>query len=986
MKAHYDNSSFSLEALKLLEFFARLKHRAQILAFLCGLSWLFAGGILLFLAFIAALGWWGGSDLRALGWLGVGVGIIGIVTVTLIIPLLNLARREAVARRIGSTHPDLASDALSASQLASNPGNPSFSPLLVKRHLYSVHEILSGIPSGHVYSARSLIWPALTLVIALSAAVSVCATMPGVIETGQANLWSESNPPDRRTRRMLAKAPVIGDLSVTLRYPEYLNRDERRLDSTSGGLVAPLGTTVVLEGKSLIDGANHGIVNLPGGGQSPLSVSIDGKVRGRFVVGASGSFHVALGTRALMMDGPKRQLEIETDSPPTIRLLRPLGEVDVAEDGAIVLELEAEDDHGIDHIDLVLHTGSNLEIRKTVIRLTKHVRRIKTKYRWSPESVRIGEETDILLELEAHDDDSILGPKPGRSKPLNIRILTPLGRHKTAIREQSQAFDMLVDLLAQRLESATPSSRRPDEVNKRFTILRRKTEDVLGRTARLINVLNKDTLTPRRVSEAFAQIREDLSNQLLFEARLHGEQIADFRKRKGVDRVTTRLLEVAVVRIDDLIIEQQLSKIVRAGGILDHKHGALAELLDKFDHSRSEPARRSLLEAINTMEEAIQRLQRDVQSIRGKIGDTFVNPSSVLHLDLLSSINHLKRLLAQDDIKAAIDLVKRLETDLGRLMTGLEGGLLSFRTDRFGEGERFIGELLDKVMAVEAGQLQLKRETTALQRRYQERLVEVMRGRIDNLVKRQLARVNKIRRLTEKLVSLKSEVDRTRLVRLRIATRELNLALGQGDLDESRQITEEIIELAEDWSLGGDPKNNAQLREIELIARKLNEEVGDAYPKPSQLLSDRDRRRARNQSVKQRVLLVRARKMRRWIGVQGETARFLSQRATSAIRVVATHMYKAVNFLEAKLVRNALTQQSTALDELAQLREDLKRGDEVAPIESRPIVLRGKVEIPDPNDYEVPPEFRKDIMEAMHSDLPNKYETAIKRYYETLVR
>ncbi len=64
----------------------------------------------------------------------------------------------------------------------------------------------------------------------------------------------------------------------------------------------------------------------------------------------------------------------------------------------------------------------------------------------------------------------------------------------------------------------------------------------------------------------------------------------------------------------------------------------------------------------------------------------------------------------------------------------------------------------------------------------------------------------------------------------------------------------------------------------------------------------------------------------------------------------------------------------------------MKRGDEVAPLESRPVVIRGRVDLPNPDDYEVPPEFREDILEAMHGDLPAQYQDAIKKYYETLVQ
>ncbi len=980
------NGLVNREADELLESLRQLRRRGQLLTALKGAAWVSAGGLALFLALVTALGWWGGTALRALGWVGVAAGVLSLVVAALILPLVHLSRRHAVAQRIGYSFPSLASDVLSASQLATSGHGGAFSSELVAGHLHNVHTALTRVPREQIYPLSSLVWPAMALFVASSAVFGIRSTLPGIVETGLASLWTEPKPPEESAKKVMAKTPVVGDLSLTLRYPEYLKRQERKLDAISGGLVAPLGTTVVLEGRSLVEGADRGAVNLPDKKQSPLSVGVDGVIRGRFVVGAGGNFSLALGTRSLFVEGPERHIEVEEDSPPSVRLLRPVGSVEVSEDGEVILELEAEDDHGLRHVDLILRAGTNLELRKTIIRLADRVKQLKTEYRWSPESVRIGDETDVQLELEAFDDDSIRGPKPGHTEPLDVRILTPLSRHKSVVTDQSKALDALIDLLARRLETPVPSRRRGEQARERFLMLRRETEDVLGRTARLIHALGRDSLTPRRVADAFQQIRQDLSNQLLYEARLHGKSLGDFRKRMGVDRVTTRLLEGAVIRVDDLIIEQQLASVVRTGGSLDHKNDELLSQLAKFDRTRAETARRAVLETIEQMEEALRRLQRSVEDFRGRVGDAYINPSSLLRLDLLSTLGELRSLLAGGNIASAMRLAKQLETDIGRLMAGLEGGLLSFRTERFGEGERFSGELLDRVMAIEADQLQLRRETTAVQRRVQERLVEVMRGRIDPLVKRQLARVRKMRRATQKLRSPESEAGRAQLARLRVAIRELKLAMSQGDLDEARQAGEEVAEISIEWSAEADGKAPRELLEIGRAARTLDKEVADSYPRPAQLLSERDRRLTRNHAVAQRLLLNQSRRLGRWIGNQGEATRFLSHRAKSALKTVKSHMSQAVSALEAKRVRKSLAEQSAALDELARLREDLKRGDEVAPLESRPVVLRGKVELPDPDEYEVPPEFRDDIIEAMRGDLPNQYQDAIKKYYETLVR
>ena len=155
---------------------------------------------------------------------------------------------------------------------------------------------------------------------------------------------------------------------------------------------------------------------------------------------------------------------------------------------------------------------------------------------------------------------------------------------------------------------------------------------------------------------------------------------------------------------------------------------------------------------------------------------------------------------------------------------------------------------------------------------------------------------------------------------------------------------------------------------------------------PATLMTDRDRRLTKNYASKQRLLMYRTKKLKSWAGNQKSAMRFLSNRASGALNNVAARMLEAISSLESKSIRSAVNEQSAALDELARLREDLKRGNEVAPLESRPIILHGRVEIPDPDDYEVPPEFRDEILEAMEGDLPERYQAAIKKYYETLVQ
>lgn len=991
MTANLDNAAVHDEAARLRELLSGLKSRGLLIAWLGGCGWSVSAFGILFLMLVTSLGWWGGTLLRITGWTTLGLVTLAVVLTRLVLPVLRLRQPDSVALGIGRRHPEQRSDLLSASQLVRDPRATVFEPLLVSALFRSAHQMLSEImPHRTVFALRRLTWPALALFITAGGTLSAYVALPHVVGTGFRALFAEPSPPSTEDLHMMAKAPVVGDLSITLRYPEYLRRETRTLDSVSGGMVAPLGTTVILEGKSLIPGATAGEIYLPNGDRSPLAIDGRHGIRGSFVVSGSGVFSVALGSPDLMMTGPERIIEVETDVPPAIRLLRPSGMKELPMDGEVTLELEAEDDHGLSHVDLVLRAGANLELRKTIIRLASDVKRIRTEYRWSPESVRITDQTELQLELEAYDNDTILGPKPGRSDPLTLRFITPQSRHKNVIEKQNRTLDALVDLLAHRLESPVPGAKYPEEAKKRFATLRGETEDLLAKSAKLIIALSEDPLSPKALADTFSQVRDELSNQLMYEARLYeGRTPGDYRNRIGVDRVTSRILENAIIRVDDLLIEQQLSKVVQTGSNLESDRSELSRLLGRYNASRSESMRRVILDAIAAMENEVKELQKTMEAIRGKVGDTYLNPSSLIHMDLLGTLADLRALLANDDISRAVDLVRRLEGDLGRLLAGLEGGLLSFRTDRFGEGERFLGDLLDRVMSLESDQLQLRRETIALKRRYQERLAAVMRGKIDGLVKKQLRRVDRVRRSEDRLKKLVATPgDHEHLERLQTVLGEITLALGQGDLNEARETADDLLSVAEEWSSrsGSGGRVARELDGIVSEASRLIENIDEAYPRAAQLLTEKDIREARIHATSQRLIAAKTRKLRTWIEKQGEETRFLSNRALDVLAKVTRRMTRSVSALEEKRIGPALDEQTAALDALADLREDLKRGDQATPIESRPVVVSGRIDLPDPDDFEVPPEFRDDILEAMRGDLPNQYEDAIKRYYETLVK
>ena len=879
-----------------------LGRRGRLIALARGTALFAAAALTAGTLLLLVMGWWGGTFLRIAGWTVAVSAAFAVLVFSLLGPLRALSSREKVARRVGRAIPEADSLIRSAAQLAEAGLDHRFSESLVRLHLERAVERLSLVRGKTVFPTVVLLVPAAVLLAAVGLAGGAAVGAPRVMESGSRVLLRDLEIDQRVTPRRKARSPVLGDLSVTLRYPDYLGREERRLQDTSGGFAAPHGTTVVIEGRTLVPGVKGGEIHLPGGGSRRLSVRDEGYAVGRFVVSAGGELRISLETADGVLDGPPRRIEIEDDAAPTVRLLRPVSDIEADEDGEVVLEFEAQDDHGVSRVDLVLRGERGGEIRKTVMRVADRVPRVQSRYRWSPGSQRLDESGELTLELEAFDDDTIRGPKPGRSRALGVRVMTRKSRHARALAQQGEVLDALVDLLAERLERPPETAHRtPEQIRERFTLMRSLTEDLLGKTARLIHRLNGDPLSSRAVADTFVAIREDLSNQLLHEARLHRDPPADYKTRQGVDRVTVRIIEDAIIRVDDQVLDQQFGDLVGGGARMEQARLELLELLERYRRTRAESARRAVLDALDALERMATELAADMETVRGKVGDVFVNPGALDVVDLSGLLTDLRRLMAEGDAEGAVALARGMEERLSRLVTGLETGRMAFRTDRFGEGEKFIGELMDRLFALEADQLQLRRKTIALRRRVQEKVIELMKGKIDPLVKRQMASVERLRgEISEAGRDGTGLMDAEVSAAARVVARELDLALGQGDLDEARNAARDLSELFEDAAEEVAADKVGQLVAMKGRCDGILSELDAAFPRPSQLFGERDRRLTRNQAAKQRHLHGRVRKIEAWIKSQGEVTSFLSHRALGELDSIGDSMGDGVSHLEGK--------------------------------------------------------------------------------------
>ncbi len=251
------------------------------------------------------------------------------------------------------------------------------------------------------------------------------------------------------------------DVEMTARPPDYLHEEVKRvraygavaiprgsLISVSGTLAHPGRTVTLSDGASEIpfvdDGAGRVIARWP------LADSVNLRVRVRF------------GDVVIREPETTRVTSI-ADLPPTVVLEGAPKKIVLAsaeDDGTIPIRYEAEDDHGLREVELVLRSGVREE-RRVLARLDGETRFDRGGHvlRASDPFIKKSH-APVEVTVEAKDNDPVTGPKWGASLPIVVvppDVGEPEARRLEALRKLRDAY---VDALAFRMSHDIPAKAR----------------------------------------------------------------------------------------------------------------------------------------------------------------------------------------------------------------------------------------------------------------------------------------------------------------------------------------------------------------------------------------------------------------------------------------------------------------------------------------------------------------------------------------------
>jgi hypothetical protein len=949
--------------------------------------------------------------------LAAGALLVGLIA-GVVLPRRRLRRDADVARFVGSAAPSLASDLLSTVELEPELArDPKFSPALVLALAADTRERLElvaaepsrVIPPGR--ARRALVVFAGAAVIYLAGAILA----PGRLAAG----WSRLiNPPQAAAHSQRAAAvaePIVGDIRLVLMYPAYTRRAPLVLPAATGDLTAPRGTRVAFETIALRPAASARIVfeELDGREVEQAPLALDGRIlRGSFMVDKPRQFRFELTPPASgrpIIEAEPHRVEIEADRPPRVELIAPAEELDVADRRRIELAYDIDDDFGISEIALVWKGAGKTE-RKVLAPPREGARTAQQKFYWELDEITLAPGTRIAYHLEVKDNDNVGGPNVGASKELYLRVFSPRERHEEAIAKQQAVLEQMIGELARRLELAAEALDGRREALSGLELL-------TSELGSLLKMVAGDTLAPRGLREEldgmrgrFEKLARDEQTALsdLEERReRHG---AAFVMPRGVfgehDKKTVSELERDVLSLDDWLQRQRMEELLAISDELRQHRAKLKDLMAQFARSRSAETRAAIEREMRAIEQRIAELQAKMAQLSSEVADRFMNAEAMDAQDSANCFAEVRALLDKGDIAGAEKQLERCTRMAEMQAEALEQGLRGLRGERFSEEEKAYAELMGEIGDLERDQRRVASEADELFDKYKERAAEAARSR--NRPEQESARKT-LEQLKKEIGEVNKEAltpfSQDELDAMRKRLEDAGVMLDEGDVAEALAMArhaKEGLELMdrdlEDDLADGQPFARGtedaaeKLRGAQPLVEKLIEELRQAQPSPSEMMSPEERQRMSELRRQQREMRERAAKLGQKAEKKGkDLPGQAGEMAKQGLGEAGEQMGRAEGRMGAPDPLGARDEAEGAAEKLAELQGQMKRSARPSPApgkeDGRGRDSEDTVKIPGSEEYKPPEAFREDILDAMKKEKPPEaFKDQVKRYYEELVR
>lgn len=839
--------------------------------------------------------------------------------------------------------------------------------------------------------------------------------------------------------------PRFDDIRLSYRYPAYANRAPTTLVTPDGAIHALPGTEVIIETRARERLTQATLIVSHGDEDGTrVAVQVDGRsLRTALVVSRGGRyrFHVETEDGQKLEERRGRPIELELDAPPEVSLLEPKDSpLEVNEQDRITLEIDAKDDFALGEARVAWRVlGTTREGRAPLDVATRGERRRRDRGTFDLSGLALRPGDRVAYSVEVVDNDTVNGPKVGASETKELRIYSKEAHHREVLAQAEKALDELVHVLGDNLESsfaALEDTKAYDALLARTLAIveRARAANTLLREA--VTALQKDPLGQKAIATAFETARKDLARDTrnkavaVAEARAHFEEAkrADERRARNVSSRQGEMvaaLEKNVVYLADLLNDQRMLDAEALTKALRTEQENLRKALEAYKAAPDDAQRKLLMQAIQDIKKRVQEITAELSKLRGSIPTDLMNPEAMEERDQLADMDKVQQMIEEGDLDGAMKQLEKMLTGTERMLSEMQQGRQELGSREYSEVTEKAREMWKDLEALAKEQGQLGQKIDQYAQKMQDKMKDRL-GNADSFVAKQLKRLEQAgERLKRAEPALKlTEGDGFDLAERRVE--DTRRALQAKDFGAAREaVVEAIAELQRvemdatrrmEQALrfgdmfGSGEEVAAALQEVQQSRPQVEQVLQDLdalMPSPDELMSKQERSDMQRLGERQQALEQRARGVKKQLDELAEQVPVVGEGTREMLDEASQGMGQSSQGLGKGDAPGAMGGHQKAMDALGRLQDALEQmakggsgsgggvplpfgpgqsggGDEGG--ESFDPRSREKVEIPKPEQYKVPAEFREDILKAAKQNTAEAYKEAVRRYYEEIVK
>lgn len=473
--------------------------------------------------------------------------------------------------------------------------------------------------------------------------------------------------------------PSVGDLKVRLYPPHYTGLPTETI--RGGNIRGVKGSTLSFEVETNKEVVRARLV-LDVGGEVPLKVTGQ-NAQGSMVLFRSQRYHVrledAFGFESLAIPYEMRAVP---DGFPTVELLQPTQDLEVNGNETLSLDYLASDDYGVQEIALV----AKVEGREDRIPVWRDEpdRNFRDQFSWDLNSLGLKEGDVVTYYLEVLDNDSISGPKLGKSRPLTLRLRNLKAEHERVADRLRELSDEMVDLLGDHLESIYPETPPAGEEAKAREAqplakgpedepLAKGLDKMMSRVDQVMEEIREDRMSDFATWSDLEQLKRNLDytrNDLL---KRMNEAPPGEEREIAQDEMSTELERMSMLSED---IGKRLTGQNLASTAQDMLKSQ-ERLLDSLEKLRSgNKELDEVLKELSELSKQLQELQNSLAQFAQQAPDEFLNRESLRNMpfsDMQSAMREIRKKLEQGDLEAALQMARELFNQMAQMVASLRG-------------------------------------------------------------------------------------------------------------------------------------------------------------------------------------------------------------------------------------------------------------------------------------------------------------------------